>query len=186
MKRLIVGVIITLSSSFGDTLYTQEFIPSSDIHHKVVDTGIKNHVKVDEFFYRKGKHLKPLYFDDGKLIDTSKDNLDKIIKSIKDKNYIITLISHTSYKITEDDSVKLNFWSEFWHSLGHFGLLTHKESIDIGNSFLKETLSYLKQKGIDTTKIYTENRLDKDRLSTEGTTRGRDINNRIDITLYDL
>jgi ribulose bisphosphate carboxylase small subunit len=186
MKKLILVALLSLTSSFGETLYTQEYLPLSNIHHKVVDTGIKNYVHIDEFFYKKGKHLKPLYFDDGKLIDTSKDNLDKMIKVIKDKKYIITLISHTSYKITEEDSVKLNFWSEFWHSLGQFGLLTHQESIDIANGYLKETLSYLKQNGIDTTRIYTENRLDKDRLSTEATSGGRDINNRVDITLYNL
>jgi len=186
MKKLILGTLLILSSSFGDTLYTQEFLSSSDIHHKVVNTGIKNYVKVDEFFYKKGKHLKPLYFDNGKLTQSSKDNLDKMAKDIKNNRYIITLISHTSYKITEDDSVKLNFWSEFWHSLGHFGILSHKESIEVANNYLKETLSYLKEKGIDITRIYTENRLDKDRLSTEAISDGRDINNRVDITLYNL
>jgi len=187
MKKIIIGTLLAVNISFGDTLYTQEFIPSAKINHRVVETGIKNYVKVDDFFYRKGRHLHSLHFDDKNILtDASKDILDKMAKSIKDKNYIITLISHTSYKRTSENTIKLNVWSQFWQSLGDFDILTHKESIDRANSYLKETLLYLQKRGIDTKKIYTENRLDKDRLSTEAISAGRDINNRVDITLYNI
>jgi len=187
MKKIILGTILTATISFGDTLYTQEFIPASGINNKTINTGIKNYVKVNDFFYKKGEHLPSLYFNEDKLIPSSQKNIDKIIrkiKSTKSKDYIITLISHTSYKITENISVKRNFWIEFWQSMGNFGILTHKESIARGDKYLQLTLSYLKKYGIDTKRVYTENRLDKDQLSTEATSDGRNINNRVDITLY--
>ncbi|MBL0721713.1 MAG: hypothetical protein JJV88_03950, partial [Sulfurovum sp.] len=98
--------------------------------------------------------------------------------------YLSPLISHTSHKITEDISIKRNFWIEFWQSMGDFNKLTHDESVQRGDRYLKLTLSYLSKYGIDIKKVYIENRLDKDRLSTEATNEGRDINNRVDITLY--
>jgi len=187
MKKIILGTLLTATIGFGDTLYTQEFIPSSGINHKTIDTGINNYVKVDDFFYKKGEHLHPIYFDEEILLPSSQKDIDNMIKKIKatkSKDYIITLVSHTSYRITENISVKRNFWIEFWQSMGNFGILTHKESIARGNKYLKSTISYLKKYGIDTKRIYTENRLDKDPLSTEATSDGREINNRIDITLY--
>ncbi len=189
MKKIILGTLLTASISLGNTLYTQEFIPSSGIHHKGIDTAITNYVKVDDFFYKKGEHLPSIYFDEDILLPSSENNIKNMIKKIKDtksKNYIITLISHTSYKITKDISVKRNFWIEFWQSMGSFNILTHEESIERGNKYLQWTLSYLKKYGIDTKRVYTENRLDKDQLSTEATSDGRNINNRIDVTLYIL
>ena len=189
MRKIILGTLLTATISFGENLYTQEFIPSSTINNKVIDTGIKNYVHISDFFYKKGEHLPSIYFDDDKLSEPSRTIINSMIKKIKSnksEDYIITLISHTSYKINENIFIKRNFWVEFWQSMANFDILTYEESIKRGNQYLQWTLSYLKKHGINVKRVYTENRLDKDRLSTEAISEGRDINNRVDVTLYFL
>ncbi len=93
------------------------------------------------------------------------------------------MIGHTSSFTNENDSIELNAWAEFWQNLGTDGT-SKTEITKTVNSRIQAVCNYLQEHNVPTNKIYNENRMDRDTVSTEATDEGKALNNRVDVTLY--
>ena len=189
MKRIIVSILLTSSLVVAhDGLYTQSFIASSELIKSTVSTNDKSQATVERFSHQKGFHYSSLSYDEG-LTAESKKILDLLIDRInksRSQSYTVTLIGYTSSTRNPNERIQLNSWSSFWHSLGSSDGLTQNESKSRVNSNLRDTVNYLTHHGIHPTKIYTENRLGKDKLYTEATSDGVRLNNRVDVAVYGM
>jgi len=186
MKRFIAFVCVSSLALAGEYLYTATYIPNAGIVHPYIKTGIPNQVAVDELMKKRVVFSASLYFEDGRLDSASQNSLQKLLKNI-DKNgseaYFVSLVGHTSALTSEDHSISLNFWSSMWHNLGNHSISRDRVAQRI-NQHIRTVYSLLKDRGVDTDKIYTENRMDRDPISTEATKDGRKLNRRVTVTLY--
>lgn len=172
--------------SLADKLYTSTFMSGSGISHPYVDTGIQNSVDTEMLMKKKRVFWASLYFDADGLTDDSQKKLDKMIEMIKDnkqKPYFVTVIGHTSGLISDDHDIELNAWSSFWHNMNS-SKATQESVAHSVNKKITFVYNLLKQSDIETDRIYTENRLDRDPTSTEATKHGKSLNNRVAIALY--
>jgi outer membrane protein OmpA-like peptidoglycan-associated protein len=188
MKKIILSTVVLSSILLSSGVYTQSFVEQSEVLKHIVDTADSSSASTDRFINQKRTSYPPLYFDDG-LTKESKAILDTIIDKIEKshtQSYTVTLIGYTSSTINPNETIKLNFWSSFWHSLGSSGQITEDESQNIINRNLKECVDYLTQRGISPKRIYTENRLGKEKLYTEAISDGRELNNRVSVAIYGI
>ncbi len=188
MKKIILTTVVLSSILLSSGVYTQSFVERSEVVKHTVKTADSATATTDRFIDQKGINYPPLYFDNG-LTKASRDTLDAIIDKIKKshtQSYTVTLIGYTSSTINPNETIKLNVWSSFWHSLGSSGQITEDESQKIINRNLKESVDYLTQRGISPKRIYTENRLGKEKLYTEAISDGRELNNRVSVAIYGI
>ncbi len=186
MKRIILSILLATSLIVADGLYSQSFVPQSEVIKPTIKTDDKAQATIERFSHQKAIRYLSLSYDEG-LTQESKKTLDLIIDTINKstfQSYTVTLIGYTSTAINPNETIKLNSWSSFWQSLGSSYKPTQNESKNMVNSNLRDTIDYLTEHGISTKKIYTENRLDKDKLYTEATSDGRKLNNRVDVAVY--
>lgn len=167
-------------------LYTATYVPNAGIVHPHIETGIPNHVAVDELMDKKIVFSAPLHFRGGELDSDSQNSLKELVKITHKRGseaYLISLVGHTSAFTSEDRSIALNFWSSMWHNLGNHSI-SRDVVADRINQRIKSVYNLLKERGVDSSKIYTENRMDRDPISTEATQDGRKLNRRVVVTLY--
>ncbi len=186
MKKIILNILLTTSLVVANGLYTQNFISEADVLKPTVKTDDKAEATIARFSDQKAIRYPSLSYDEG-LTQESKKRLNLIIDMLTKstlKSYTVTLIGYTSTAINPNETIQLNSWSSFWHSLGSSYKPTQNESKNRVNSNLRDTVNYLTQHGISPKKIYTENRLGKDKLYTEATSEGYNLNNRVDVAVY--
>ena len=188
MKKIILTIVVSSTLLISSGLYTQSFVSSSEVIKHTVKTEDSSRATTDRFINQRATNYPPLYFDGG-LTQESKSILDTIIDKIDKshtQSYTVTLIGYTSSTINPNETIKLNVWSSFWHSLGSSGKITEDESQNIINHNLKESVDYLIQRGISPKRIYTENRLGKEKLYTEAISDGRELNSRVSVAIYGI
>jgi len=191
MKKLVIASCLTLTLGFAvDGIYDQHFMLETGISNPPVETGIQNHISADSLFNKKAIHLPSVYFDErGAVVISEKEQerLKKIIERVQQNgslSSVVTLIGHTSDYFREKERVKLNAWSSFWQELGNRERLSEQVSIDRANEYIHVVYRFFVDNGLNPKHIYVENRLGKDKFSTEGSPGGRAVNHRVDIALY--
>jgi len=186
IKKLITTALIGTTIASANYLYTDTYLSSSGVVYPYIDTGIPNRVSVDKLMKRRTVFSASLYFEGGTLTEASQKALKKIVEIIQEngsKPYYISIIGHTASFTTPSHDIKLNFWSSLWHDIGNHRV--SRDSIsDRVNRRIVSVYNLLKENHIDTDRIYTENRMDRDPTSTEAISEGREINQRVEVALY--
>ena len=168
-------------------LYTDEYMISSGIVYPCIDTGIPNSINPDILMSKKIHFHASLHFDANGLTENSLLKLKElqdymILRSVK--NYYITIIGHTSGYEDSNHMVQLNGWSTFWQNLGKTSMSESELVAHVNQRILAVHNYFHKKEGISTSRLYTENRLARDPISTEATMDGKMANKRVDIALY--
>ncbi len=188
---LFFGLMVWSSATVvAEDLYTDTYMQNLKRFNSPVKTGITNGIDGD--MIRNGEFQSILRFDslyylESGVREESKDtfsNIIKMLQSYHDKSYYLSIIGHTSdYIETGHEIILSTAWSRFWHDRGGRDL-TRQESYDLANGYIKDVYEMLIKHGADPKKIYTENRLGKDKSFTEEGTKGTRWNNRVDVVLY--
>ncbi len=125
------------------------------------------------------------------LDENSDKTFERIVQRIKDhqedktKEVLVSVISYT--KSTEDKAQKLstgNWFTNFFQSVGQYEGLEDNNSKEIAANYGERVFELLKEQNISESIIYKENREGNDNLYSEGLSEGRDLNNRVEVTVY--
>ncbi|HFS82717.1 MAG TPA: hypothetical protein ENK71_02000 [Epsilonproteobacteria bacterium] len=186
MKRIVAAALLGCMIVSADGLYTDTYMSRSGIVRPVIKTGIPNSVKVDELMKRQIFLTTPLYFRGGVLDERSADALRQILSTVKEldpRSYRISVIGHTAGYTSEEHMIRLNWWSSFWQNISNRTMSRDRLAVSV-NARIRTVYDMLKNHGVSPAKIYTENRMDRDPISTEATPEGRRRNERVTVTLY--
>ena len=186
IKKIALALLISASYSTASDLYTDTYLSNSGIVYPHINTGIDNHVNGDTLMNKKRVFSRHMYFKDGALTVASQNALEEIERLIKKRGsrpYFVSLIGHTSYFTDEHHFTDMNAWSKFWQNLGKKEM-SREDLAQSVNNRIKAIYNMLDENGVNTTKVYTENRMNRDPLATEETSEGMLINQRVDMVLY--
>ncbi len=186
IKKIILSILLSSSLALSADLYTDTYMSRSGIVFPHIDTGIPNHINGQTLMNKRVLYSTPVYFKGGVITESSRDALAGIISTVKMKrlkSYYVSVIGHTADYTNEYHVVPLNAWSTFWQNLGKktMGRDTLAASV---NQRIQTVYDLLKEDNVNTTRIYTENRMNRDPVSTEATVEGRMLNQRVDVVLY--
>ena len=185
MKTVLAALLCCVAAS-AEGLYTDTYMSHSGIVHPVIDTGIPSMVKRDALMKRRIYMVSSLYFDGKRLDDTSLRALREMLTDLRDMkpdSYYISLIGHTASFTSAEDAIPLKWWSNLWQNTGYRTISRDALAASV-NRRIHAVYDILRDYGIDWTRIYTENRMDRDPISTEATSYGRSLNKRVTITVY--
>ena len=189
-KILLFSSLIGLSTLSADALYNDNYMSRSGIVHKSVDTGIANRVDGTMLLHWRGyiTYIQPIIFDgcniDGYSSANTIDELRRLIRDNRAKIKYISIIGYSSSIIDDENRIELDGWASMWHSISGEHRVEESRAIDTVNSRIRTIYDIIRDEGISARKIYNENRLDREPLSTEATAEGRMINNRVMVTIY--
>ena len=167
----------------ANDLYTDTYMMRSGIVSPHVGTGIPNSISIDTLNKKRIRMRASIYFRDGRPVDNSARALDEITAYAKKHGAYIGVIGHIESYTKEDQYVPLTPWAALWQDAGN-RRVSETVLIDEVNTRIRRVYDLLIQKGITPRKIYTENRMDRDPLSTEATSKGRALNRRVDVRVY--
>ena len=195
MKKILLTIAAgaTLLSAGGDIyptskcgLFTDEYMMYSGVVDPCIDTGIPNTFPGQKLQNKKIYFHTSIYFEKGILTQESLQSLQELKHLIESRgsNYYVSVVGHTAWYGDSNRKVELNAWSTFWQNLGKTSMLRSDLAATV-NSRIEAVYNHLnKEEGISTSRLYTENRLARDLISTEATQEGRMHNERVDIALY--
>lgn len=154
-----------------------------------VDTGIPNRVDGNRLlhWHRYIVRLAPVVFHGAEVADESDytlEQLRELIRQNRSRIRYVGLIGHSSAIVDEENRIELDGWSGLWQHLGGDTRLDRDEAIALVNDRLRQVYDLVRDAGMPASRIYTENRLDRQPLYTEATSDGRLGNNRVEIALY--
>ena len=185
LKTLTLATLLGSSALYAESLYTDTYLQSSGIVSPSIGTGIPNTLSVKTLKKKRMAMHTSLYTTfKGELSSESLDALDKIISYAKAHNATISLIGHSSSYTKEDQYVPLSFWGSIWHNISNTRM-SEVVIVDDVNARIHQIHDILTAKGISPQKIYTENRMDRDPISTEATSEGRKRNRRVDVGVWE-
>ncbi len=187
IKKILMMLSLGTVAVTASDLYTSTYFSKSGVIYPHIDTGIDNRVSANTIMTKRSVYSAPIYFDRfGKFTKGSQKALARIADMIKErrsKNYYITLIGHTSSYTLPSHKIELNFWSSFWQDMKFRSTSRDTISDEVNRRILK-VYSSLKDRDINTDRVYTENRMDRDPIATEATKEGKALNRRVTATLY--
>jgi len=189
MKIKYVSGMIALSLVLeASPLYTDTYMSRSGIVMAPIETGLPQRVDGTKLLHWRGYVVRshPLYFVKDSLRTESKRSLEEIKELItqnSSKIRYISLIGHSASVVDEENRIQLGGLAKIFHP-GQSGALSKQEAIARVNARLKRVYKALRSIGVSSNKIYSENRLDRQTLSTEATREGHARNNRIEVALY--
>jgi outer membrane protein OmpA-like peptidoglycan-associated protein len=183
MKKILCGLLLTLSITVNADTYDYDFSTSQQ-------SGAIP-VKVDPIM--NGSFLEIIRFNEISFAEEVEDDdrssmlneiVDKI-KEYKDKEIIVSIIGHTeattddmNEKTVDSDTYANTIQNIFRDSLGEYC------SADRSHEYAKEIQNRLIDRGVDKNITTLEYRNGKDILYSDGTDEGRDLSNRVMVTIY--
>jgi len=181
MKKIASTLIVAAALAYADGLYTISYLPQSPIESSVIDTGIPAAVDANTLRTLRTKTAFNLYFDGEDLSHCSKQRLQNVIGHLQENEYI-ALIGHSSATREFKEDRYLNGWERLWQ-----GMLdsrpTADEAVKETNRRLRYIYDLLVKGGVNADRIYTENRLDRDPITTEATKKGSAYNRRVQVLI---
>ena len=169
-------------------LYTYSYLPNFGVERACIDTGINNSFDGSVLVNKKVLFRASLYFDGETLTEASQNAFEALKTKVAEMgggDYYVAIIGHTSgYENEAHTAVPLNGWSSFWQNLTERTMSDNEAAAEV-NSRIKSVFDMVTgETAIGRTRIYTENRLDRDPIATEATAEGRARNERVDIVLF--
>ncbi len=188
-KTVLISSLLAFSLASGEALYTDTYMQRSGIVAPQVKTGIPNHVDGRRLlhWHRYIVRLAPVVFRGTKVADESDytlEQLRELIRQNRSRIRYVSLIGHSSAVVDEENRIELDGWSGLWQHLGGDPRLERDQAVTLVNDRLRQLYDMVRDAGMPMSRIYTENRLDRQPLYTEATADGRLGNNRVEVALY--
>ena len=185
MKKLLLATLITSTFTLASDLYTDTYMSGSGVVYPHVSTGITNPYPGERLLKKKIVLSKNIYFDKNGLTEASQKALNEISSTFQQsgRRYYVSIIGHTASFTDEYHYTPLNDWSRFWQNI-RTNTMSKGTLADSVNHRIQRVYDMLTKDNISPSKIYTENRMDRDPIVTEETDKGRAVNNRVAVTLY--
>ena len=188
-KTVLLGTLLASSLASADALYTDTYMQRSGVVAPRVETGLPNRVDGRRLlhWHRHIVRLSPVLFRGTKVADESSCTLEQLrglIRQNRSRIRYVSLVGHSSAVVDEETRIELNGWSGLWHHLGGGPRLERDQAVALVNDRLRQVYNLVRDAGMPASRIYTENRLDRQPLYTEATAEGRLGNNRVEIALY--
>ena len=186
IKTLFAVSFIGISVLSAGALYNDDYMSKrSGIVHESINTGIPNRVDGMRLLHWRGyvTRLSPILFhsDD---VSSSLDYLGQIIDNNRGKIKYVSITGHSSSVTDDENRVELRSWASIWHSVAGNHTVDKQSAVDSVNNRIRYVYDYIKEHGISGSKIYNENRLDREPAYTEATKTGERLNNRVNVSIY--
>jgi len=181
MKKLMIAAALASALLSADGLYSVSYPGNSAVEAPLVGTGLKICVDPKELRSKRIKEAFNLHFDGKELEQGSKERLQKALANLKPGEYI-ALIGHSSSIKDPKEEQYLNRWERLWQGLLD-GRPTQDEAIGMTNARLRSVYDLLQKQGVAPSRIYAENRLDRDPIATEATKTGKALNERLQVLI---
>jgi len=186
MRGLLLALFVLVGLSANDGIYNYDYNPNSKKIKQEKNSFLDGN-------FDKIYRFEPLYFtSSGELSSDSNETLEKIkerlkaLDSEKLKRLDITVIGHTRSVENSNEEVDLkSAYTNLFQSMGEYNELDSNKSAEEITSYIKKINDFLVKNGVDKEQIYVENRLGKDPLFTEGLEDGRELNHRVDVSIYE-
>ena len=182
MKKFIMKpILLSLVCSFALHAGTYD-----DVYSPLMDQNVSAKIKPDIFMsgdFKKIVRFDMLWFDGDALSSKYKTHLKEIINSIKDvtshgDKVLITVIGHTNEPTDNMNEKLVHHWFRY--------SLDSSTSMEKSKSYALNIQDALVQGGIDKNSIVVEYRAGKDIFFSDETTDGRNLSNRVMVTMYVL
>jgi len=185
IKKVALTALLGATMTMANDLYTDTYFYQSGVVKWHVDTGIPNRMSANKLRNMKSVYHASLYFREGVLTDESKAKLKELLRLAQTggKNYYVSVIGHSSDYADVSHTVKLDGWAQFWHTIDK-QYTTEEALAQAVNYRIKKVHDYLTAHDIPLTRIYNENRMNRDPMYTEASKEGAALNRRVDVTLY--
>lgn len=191
MKKLFMKpILLSLVCSFS--LYAGTY---DDSYSPLMDQNASAMMKTDFFMngdFKQIKRFDMLWFDGDSLSSEYKNHLKEIINNIKEtsskgEKVLITVIGHTNEPTDDMNEVSVQSRAyaskiERWFRYS----LNSKDSMEKSKKYALKIQDALVDGGIDKNVTVLEYRAGKDMFFTDATTQGRDLSNRVMVTMYVL
>jgi len=191
MKKLFMKpILLSLVCSFS--LYAGTY---DDSYSPLMDQNASAMMKTDFFMngdFKQIKRFDMLWFDGDSLSSEYKNHLKEIINNIKEtsskgEKVLITVIGHTNEPTDDMNEVSVQSRAyaskiERWFRYS----LNSKDSMEKSKKYALKIQDALVDGGIDKNVTVVEYRAGKDMFFTDATTEGRDLSNRVMVTMYVL
>lgn len=191
MKKLLIKpILLSLVCSFS--LYAGTY---DDSYSPLMDQNASANVKPDIFMdgdFKQIKRFDMLWFDGDSLSSEYKTHLKEIINNIKETTskgdkVIVTVIGHTNEPTDDMNEVSVQsraYASRIQHWFRYS--LDSKTSMEKSKKYALMIQDALVDGGIDKNVTVVEYRGGKDMFFNDATTQGRDLSNRVMVTMYVL
>lgn len=183
-------ILLSLVCSFS--LYAGTY---DDSYSPLMDQNASAMMKTDFFMngdFKQIKRFDMLWFDGDSLSSEYKNHLKEIINNIKEtsskgEKVLITVIGHTNEPTDDMNEVSIQSRAyaskiERWFRYS----LNSKDSMEKSKKYALKIQDALVDGGIDKNVTVLEYRAGKDMFFTDATTQGRDLSNRVMVTMYVL
>jgi len=185
------GALCTLLSLSinAELLYTDSYMARSGIVMKPIATGIPNRVDGRRLLHWRGYVVRPapLFFHGTELAEESENTLDQIrelIRQNRSRIRYVSIIGHSSSVEDEENRIELSGLAGFFQRVGGRDAMPKSEAVALVNTRLQEVYDALREAGLPASRIYNENRIDRQPFSTEATREGKALNNRVEVAFY--
>lgn len=190
MKKILTGLLLLLTCSALVQAGTYD-----DLYTPLSDLNMTKKAEKDFFMYGDFKRIvryDMLSFENGELDSKAKQYLHKIIKeintTIKDEDrVVIKVIGHTN-EATDDyneKAVDSNVYANKIQNMFRYSL-DNNETTKISKEYALDVQKILNDNGIDKNITVAEYRGGQDMAFSDGTAIGRDLSNRVMVTMYVL
>ena len=189
MKRMILIASLCGATLLGaGSLYGENYMSGSGVVPAPVSTGIPNSVDGRRLLHWQGyvTRLEPIYFYGNELQDDSElgvEQLRELLRENRSRIRYVSILGHSSAVIDEENRIDEGGWVGLWHGMSD-GRISKEKAISQVNQRIRAIYDLVREEGIPSSKIYNENRLDRDPLYTEATSEGRAGNNRVAVALF--
>ena len=166
-----------------------------DSYTPLADKNATQNIKKDFFMYGEFKEIvrfNMLSFDGSKIDANSQKNLDEIISTINQRvkegdDVLITIIGHTNEPTDDynEKAIDSDTYANKIQNIFRYSLDTNK-SEELSKKYALDVQNSLINGGIDKNLTVVEYRGGKDLGFSDGTTEGRDLSNRVMVTMYVL
>ena len=183
MKKIIILISISINLLFAG-LYDYKYNVNSKVN--VSSPAMSNLLMYGDF--EKIIRFDALQFNPktNKLEASSQDELDKIVKTIKDygdKNIIVTMIGYTKHVETHNEKIMRE--SALSHNNLFGSEITKEHSQKIALAYAKDVEEYLLDNNISRDILVVEERRGEEKAYTEGIQKGKDLNHRVMVAIYE-
>ncbi len=185
MKKYLLPLMLTATVTMASDLYTDTYMSGSGVVSPHISTGIANPISGESLLKKRILMSRSIYFDRNGLTEDSQNAFEEILSAIQSRGgaYYVSIIGHTSSFTDEYHFVKMNAWSRFWQNIGKSEMRRDELAATV-NQRIQKVYDKLSNENVNTSRIYTENRMNRDPIVTEETKEGSIINKRVDVTVY--
>ena len=195
MKLLLILVFV-ITTSFAGDLYGGYSLnaPESEENNETNESQPAEHVNYEltagfftKDYFTEIKRYAPIFFDGESMDSDSQAVFDLIMEDLNNSDINksrLTIVGNTAESLDEKSQVSTNWFVSFMQSVA-----THEGSdaeSDVNLSKKRGEIVYqeLLDNNVSETIMFVFERGGKDKLYTEGLHEGRDMNNRVDVSLY--